>query len=183
MSFILLILGVALWWAAHLFKRLAPAARARLGEPGKGLVALLLLVSVALMYFGYDPAAGPVWWGRNGALVGINNLLMFGAVFLYAADGMRAPIVGRMRHPQLTGFKLWATAHLLVNGDLASFILFGGLLAWAVVEVIVINRSQPGWTPKPTKPGRNLPALGAAVVTLVVIMLIHNWLGYTPWGA
>ena len=28
----LLIAGVALWWAAHLFKRLAPGARASLGE-------------------------------------------------------------------------------------------------------------------------------------------------------
>lgn len=177
-----LILGVALWWATHLFKRVAPDARARMGEAGKGVVAVLLVLSVVLMYVGYDPASGPIWWSRNSALVGINNLLMLGAVFLYAADGMRAPIVGKMRHPQLTGFKLWATAHLLVNGDLASFILFGGLLAWAVVEVIVINRAQPVWTPKPVKPGRTLMALVASAVALLILMLIHNWLGVQPWG-
>ena len=34
-----------------------------------------------------------------------------------------------------------------MNGDLASIVLFGGLLAWAVVEVIVINKSEPDWMP------------------------------------
>ena len=183
MSLILLILGVALWWAAHLFKRLAPRLRDSLGLPGKGLVAIALLASVWLMYQGYDPSVGPTWWSRGAALVGINNLLMVAALFLYVADGMRAPVIGRMRHPQLTGFKIWAFSHLLVNGDIASFILFGGLLAWAVVEVIVINRAQPDWTPKPVVQGRNMPALIVTVVAVVVVMLVHYWLGRTPWGA
>jgi uncharacterized membrane protein len=39
---------------------------------------------------------------------------------------------GKLRHPQLLAVKTWAVAHLLVNGDLASIMLFGGLLAWAV---------------------------------------------------
>ena len=37
---VLLISGVALWWAAHLFKRLAPERRAALGDKGKALVAI-----------------------------------------------------------------------------------------------------------------------------------------------
>ncbi|MEZ5797933.1 MAG: NnrU family protein [Paracoccaceae bacterium] len=179
----MLVLGVALWWAAHLFKRVAPTARARMGDGGKGLVTLALLVSVVLMYFGYDPGAGPFWWGRSAALVGINNLLMVAALFLFVADGMRAPVVARMRHPQLTGFKLWAAAHLLVNGDLPSVILFGGLLAWAVVEVIVINRSQRDWTPKPARPGGNPKAIAGTIFAVVAIMMVHNWLGVQPWGA
>ena len=46
---VLLISGVALWWAAHLFKRVAPGPRAALGDKGKGLVAVLLVLSVVLM--------------------------------------------------------------------------------------------------------------------------------------
>ncbi|MEM8577319.1 MAG: NnrU family protein, partial [Pseudomonadota bacterium] len=49
----LLIAGLLLWSAAHWFKRLAPEARARLGDPGKGLVALLIVASVVMMIFGY----------------------------------------------------------------------------------------------------------------------------------
>ena len=55
-SMTLIVLGLALWWAAHLFKRLAPEARARLGDPGKGIVAVLLVLSVVMMYFGYGAA-------------------------------------------------------------------------------------------------------------------------------
>ena len=180
----LLILGVALWWAAHLFKRVAPGARAGLGNAGKGLVAVALLASVAMMYFGYGAARleAEVWWSRNAALVGINNLLMIFAVYLYAASGAKSALARKIRHPQLTAVKTWAVAHLLVNGDLPSLILFGGLLAWAVVSVILINRAQRDWTPPVAKPGAEMKAIVATVVVTVLIMLIHNWLGYQPWG-
>ena len=164
----LLILGLALWWVAHLFKRLAPDARARLGDPGKGIVAVAVLASVVMMYFGYSSAEGPVWWGRSPALVGINNLLMVLAVYLYAASGTKAALARKIRHPQLTAVKTWALAHLLVNGDLPS--------------VILINRAQRDWTPPVAKPGAEWKAIVGTVVVLVVIMLVHNWLGYQPWG-
>jgi uncharacterized membrane protein len=115
-------------------------------------------------------------------MVGINNLLMVLAVYLYAASGTKAALARKIRHPQLTAVKTWAVAHLLVNGDLPSVILFGGLLAWAVVSVILINRAQREWTPPVAKPGAEWKAIVGTVVVTVVIMLIHNWLGYQPWG-
>ena len=39
----LLILGLALWVAGHFFKRVLPDVRASLGDPGKGVAALLIL--------------------------------------------------------------------------------------------------------------------------------------------
>lgn len=181
---ILLILGVALWWAAHLFKRLAPGPRAAMGDAGKGVVAVAVLASVVMMYYGYGAAkaSAEVWWGRSPALVGINNLLMVLAVYLYAASGTKAALARRIRHPQLTAVKTWAVAHLLVNGDLPSFILFGGLLAWAVVSVIVINRAQPEWSPPAPRPGAEWKAVAGTVVVTAVLMLVHDWLGYQPWG-
>jgi len=180
---IYLILGVGLWWGAHAFKRIAPAARAQMGNAGKGLVTALLLIAVALMYWGYGQAQGPVWWGRHPALVGINNLLMLFAFYLYAASGAKTWIARKIRHPQLTAVKVWALAHLLVNGDLRSLILFGGLLAWAVVSVIVINRAQPVWEPPSPRPvAKEFVAIGATLGVTVVVMVIHNWLGVQPWG-
>jgi uncharacterized membrane protein len=177
----LLILGVALWWAAHLFKRLAPGARARLGAKALPLVALALVASVVLMVLGYRAAEFVPLWSPPVWLVHVNNLLMVLAFFLYAGDGTGAAYARRMRHPQLTAFKIWTVAHLLVNGDLASVILFGGLLAWAVVTVIVINRSGP-WVPKPVKPGALPKAIAGTIFAVVAVMMIHNWLGVQPWG-
>jgi uncharacterized membrane protein len=179
----LLILGLALWWAAHLFKRLAPAPRARLGDPGKGLVALALVVSVGLMVIGYRGADFIYVWNPPGFLVHVNNLLMILAFYLYAASGAKTWITTKIRHPQLTGFKTWAVAHLLVNGDLAAIILFGGLLAWAVVTVIILNRAAREWIPPGPAPARKeVTTVLATIVVVGVVMAIHNWLGVQPWG-
>ncbi len=178
-----LILGVALWWAAHLFKRVAPEARARMGEKGKGPVALALLVSIVLMVIGYRMADGAVYWGRSPAMTGINNLLVLGAFYLFAASGMKTRVTRATRHPQLIGFSLWAVAHLLVNGDVPSFVLFGGLLVWALVEMAVINRAVPDWAPPPPVPVRKeIMAVVGAFVVFVVVGLIHWWLAYNPFG-
>lgn len=181
---LILILGLALWWGAHLFKRLAPARRAEMGDKGKGLVAGALAVAVLLMIWGYRMADGPYWWGAFAPLKGINNLLVLAAFYLFAADGMKTRITARVRHPQLTGFALWAFAHLLPNGDLPSFVLFGGLLVWALAEMAVINRAQPRWTPPagPFPVRKEIMAGVGAVVLMLVVGLIHRWLGYNPFG-
>ncbi len=181
---IYLFLGVLLWSGAHLFKRVAPDARAAMGETtGKGIIAVLLLISIVLMVYGYGRADGAFFWGRHPALVGVNNLLMLLSVYLFAASGMKTGLARKMRHPMLGAVKVWALAHLLVNGDVASFVLFGGLLAWAVVEMIVINKSQPDWTPPPPAPkSKEIVAVVASVVIYGVIVVIHYWLGYPAFG-
>lgn len=186
---ILLILGLLLWTAAHLFKRLAPDARAgltaRMGEGSKGLFAALIVLSVVLMVFGYKSADGPVWWGRSAATVGINNLLMVLSIYLFASSGAKTWITSKIKNPQLTAFKAWCFAHLLVNGDLVSFVLFGGLLAWAVVQVIVLKRTTDG--PEPAKDhypkDKEIKALVATIIVFVVVSGVHAWLGYSPFGS
>jgi uncharacterized membrane protein len=181
---LILVLGLLLWSVAHLFKRLAPEVRARMGESGKGVVALALLVAIVLMVIGYRGwDSGVFLWYGNAALTGINNLLMVVAVYLFAASGMKTRITRVIRHPQLTAVKVWALAHLLVNGDLESLVLFGGLLAWAVVAVILINRAQPTWTkPAPAPVGKEIGALVGAVVVTVAIGYAHVWFGLSPFG-
>jgi uncharacterized membrane protein len=179
----LLILGVALWVAAHFWKRIAPAHRASFGDKGKGIVAVATVVSVVLMVIGYRAAEGTVYWGRTGAMTGVNNLLMVVAFYLYAASGKGTKVTRFVRHPQLTGFTIWAGAHLLVNGDTPSFILFGGLGLWAIVEMIVINRAQGprgAYHAPPLK--SEIIAIVATVIVVAVVMAIHYALGVTPWG-
>ena len=62
--------------------------------------------------------------------------------------------------------------------------LFGGLLIWALVEITLINRATPSWTPPAPVPARKeaMAAFGAVLV-FGVIGLIHAWLGYNPFGA
>ncbi|MDO5605910.1 MAG: NnrU family protein [Paracoccus sp. (in: a-proteobacteria)] len=183
---LILVLGVALWWAAHLFKRFAPAARASMGDSGRAAVTGGLVLSVLLMIWGYRAAPmGELWWGSSPATKGINNLLILIGFYLFAASGMKTAVAQRLRHPQLIGFSLWAFGHLLVNGDMPSLVLFGGLLVWAVVEMVVINRAQPRWSAPagPVVPRKEVMAIVGTLVVYGAASLIHIWLGYNPFGA
>lgn len=182
MGWSLLILGLALWWGAHLFKRLRPGQRAAMGNAGKGAVALALLISIVLMVIGFRATPYIAVWTPPSFMIHINNTLMVFALWLASPAGQKGRILNRVRHPMLAGVKLWAFAHLLVNGDLASIVLFGGLLAWAVVEVIVINRAEPEWTPPaPGTLAKDAMFFAISVVLLGVIGMIHGWLGYWPF--
>jgi len=180
---ILLILGLILWWGGHFYKRLAPSSRAAMGDKGKGIAAIVILAGIVLMVIGYGLADGAFFWGRNTALTGINNLLMLLSIYMFAASGMQTALARKMRHPMLGAVKVWALGHLLVNGDVPSFILFGGLLSWAVVEMIVINKAEPEWTrPEPAPKRKEVIAVVATVVVFGVIAAIHGWLGYPVFG-
>lgn len=183
MPMTLLILGVLLWSLVHLFKRLAPGLREPMGEKAKGPIALLILASVVLMVLGYrwaDP--GTIYWARSPMLTGINNLLMLLAVYLFAVSGMKTRAAGFIRHPQLMGVRLWAVAHLLVNGDWPSFVLFGGLLVWVESETLLINAQTDWQKPDPAPAGKEIGAIVGAIAVFGAITLVHSWLGYYPFG-
>ncbi len=183
MYFLILTLGVVLWAYSHLMKRITPSFRASLGEArGKGVVALLSLVAVALMIWGYQGADVIQLWNPPAFFTHINNLLMLIAVFLVNLGYVPGLLRSKLRHPMLGAVKVWALAHLLVNGDLASVILFGGMLAWAVFDMIKINKMQDWARPAA---GPVIYDIGYGFVSLGVfaaIALLHTYFGYWPFG-
>ncbi len=177
-----MVLGLVLWVASHLFKRVLPGVRARLGDlPGKMLVTVLSLSAVLLMVIGYRRAEiDPVYTPLAG-MGHLNNLLMLIAVFLFGVSHSKGRVKSLLRHPMLLSVIIWAVAHLLVNGDMASIVLFGGLGLWAVVSIVLIN-AQETWTP-PAPGGLRSDAI-AVVIALVLYGLIagvHIWLGHNPF--
>ena len=179
----LLILGLALWVAAHVWKRAAPAHRAKFGEGGKGIVAILLVIAIVLMVLGYRGADSAVYWGKAQPWTGINNLLVLFAFYLFAASGKGTRVTRWIRHPQLTAVVVWSVAHLMVNGDTASFVLFGGLGIWALAEMVIINRAEGprgAYHAPPIK--SEVIAIVATLVIFSIVAAIHLWLGYNPFG-
>jgi uncharacterized membrane protein len=178
-----LILGLALWAYSHLMKRITPQFRASLGDKNGRLVATgLTVISIALIVYGFMHSDVIQIWNPPAFMKHINNLLMLIAVFLLGVGYVPGVVRTKMRHPMLGAVKTWALAHLLVNGDLASMILFGSMLAWAVVDMIMINKMQP-WNRPVAGPLRNdLIWLVGAAVLMGGIGMIHAYLGYPVFG-
>ena len=177
-----MIAGVVLWWLSHLFKRVAPGPRAALGEgPGKGAVALASVVAVVLMVIGYRRADIVPVYSPLAGMGHLNNLLMLVALFLFALSQTKGSWRGRLRHPMLLSVVVWAVAHLLVNGDRASLILFGGLGLWAVISILMIN-AQSAWVrPEPGPASRNIVTVVVVLVLYGLIAGVHVWLGHSPF--
>lgn len=183
MGFPLLLLGLALWVGAHLFKRVAPEQRAALGDKGKGIVAVLLLLSLVLIVIGYRNTMQIDLWYPPFWLTHLNNVLMLAAFYSFGIGASKGRHAQKIRHPQLTAVKIWAVAHLIANGDVASLLLFGTMLGWAVAEVVLINKAEGAWQ-KPTeiRPNGDIKNAIIAAVLYAVVAGIHVWLGVYPFG-
>src|SRR3954453_14024739 len=149
-----MILGLALFLAAHVFGRNREAraqAIARLGEGTyKILYSLVSLAGLALIVWGFAHYRATGWidgWYPPKAMKHITVALMLPAVILVAASYIRGRIYVTLKHPMLAGVKLWAAAHLLANGDLGSIILFGSFLGWAVFDRISLKHRTDSGSP------------------------------------
>lgn len=178
----LLIAGGALWIGAHFFKRLMPRTRAAMGNKGKGLVAVLTLASVVMMVIGYRSTEGGNIYNPMAGMGHANNLLMVLALFMMGAGSSRGWVASKVRHPMMWGMVIWAGAHLLVNGDCASVVLFGGLGGWALVQMALVNRGDGAWERPEVGPvGKDMKNLLIALVLYALITGVHIWLGYSPF--
>ena len=146
----LFLFGLAIFLGTHFFSALARGPRAaiaaRIGDNGyKGLYSLVALAGFVLIYRGWGTANADIlyatpYWMRHVAYL----LMLFALILLAAAYLPKGRIAAAAKHPMLAGVKVWALAHLLVNGEVRSIILFGSFLAFAVVDRIAVKkRGEP----------------------------------------
>ena len=138
---------------------------------GYSLVSALGLVLIVWGFAHYR--ASGMWeiWTPPTALKHLTAALMLPAVILVVASYIRGRIYTRLKHPMLTGIKLWAAAHLLANGDLGSIILFGSFLGWTVFDRISLkHRADSGAPPIPVGgPGNDLIAVAVGIVAYLAL--------------
>jgi uncharacterized membrane protein len=182
----LLILGVAMWAAFHLFPAVAVGPRARLVEKlGRGryraLFSICIVASVALMIVGWKLTTPVVVYAAPSLGPPLTGMIMPFALILFFAARTRTNIKRAIRHPQLTGVLVWALAHLVANGDSRAVILFGGLGAWSVVQMIATNRRDDPWIrPDPLPLRMDLVPIVIGAVAYGVLLWAHPWLFGVP---
>jgi uncharacterized membrane protein len=181
--------GMAVFFATHYFSafrsRTEGGLAQRLGRgPYMGLYSLLTLAGFVLMVWGFGNIKPwiPIWtppnWTRHVAMA-----LMLPAVILivaaYAPTGFMKKAI---RHPMLAAVKLWALAHLIANGDLASIILFGAFLIYGVVDRIAVKRRGDAGAANanPTILGDMIALAVGGALYAAIILYLHPLLFGVP---
>jgi uncharacterized membrane protein len=189
MGYVYLLAGLVIFLGVHSISIVSYQWRdrmvARLGAgPWRALYAFASIVGLVLIFYGYGHAREtpiilyvPPLWVRDTMIMFMP--FVFPLVFAAYFPGLISMIV---KHPMLTGVKLWATLHLTVNGSLADVLLFGSVLAWAVIDRISLKR-------RPARPIRTAPpwkwndaiAIGLGFgVYAVMLAGGHAWLTGMP---
>ncbi|MGV2975501.1 NnrU family protein [Roseibium alexandrii] len=158
----LLIAGLILFLGIHslpMFADKRAALEEKFGVLGyKGLFAVVSAIGFVMIIYGYGAARAegpailydPPFWLRH-----VTMLFMIPVFIFLVAAYVPCRIKKALKHPMLVAVKLWAFSHLLTNGDLASVLLFGSFLVWAVADRISLKRRGFGGGAVMTKePGK-----------------------------
>ncbi len=213
------ILALGVFYAVHALPvrpGVRAAGQARLGRRGYAAVTgLLQLATLAwvIVAAGQAPWIG-LWdqmpwmrWTVNLAMpvavalvvlaIGTPNPLSFGGPAA-GFDPARPGLAGLVRHPVLWALLLWSSAHMLVNGDLAHVLLFGGFALFSALGMVLLDRRRQrdlgadwarlaahtsnlpfagrlaGWRPSPAR------LAVAAAVWLALLWLHPEVIGVSP---
>lgn len=187
-----LIIGLVLFLGVHSIRIAAPEFRqaqidARGMNAWKGIYSALSIAGFVVLVWGFgmarqDPVVfwtAPAWMSHVVALLMVPVMIL-----LVAAQVPAGRIKAAVKHPTLLAVKIWALAHLLVNGDLASIVLFGAFLAWAVVDRISEKkRLRAGITRNPVAGPVKwdiISVAGGLVLYVLFILYLHKWLIGVP---
>ena len=176
----LLLLGMAIFFLVHLvpaYQTLRHRLIHGMGETQyKIAFSLVSLGALYLIVRGYGEArlVAPVLWDPPAWTRHIAMLLMLAAFVMLAAAYIPSRIRDRLKHPMLAAIKTWALAHLIANGDGASFLLFGGFLMYAVYDRISVNR-RAAMGPLGDRKGTLGGDIAVVIVGVAVYALMLLW--------
>lgn len=180
---IVLALGVLVTSLLHLVAAM-PALKSRfkvmVGARAYGpIFGIASLLGIAIIIAGWRlsdfvPVYDPPAWGRPA-----NFLLTLIGFICLGIFVFRGELRQRLRFPMAAGVIFWSIGHLLANGDLASLILFGGFLAYAVAHIATATAN--GIRPSPeVRGGHDLLSILIGVALYGVMAQLHGALIGVP---
>lgn len=179
-----LLVGVLIFCLAHLFPAVLPESRAKLeqklGEnPYRGVFSLVIVGALVVIVLGWRSAVPTALYNPPMSPGPAPSLLVLIGFVLFVASQVPGNFKRLLRHPQMIGTLCWGIAHLLTNGSSRSVILFGGLSAWALIEILMINRRDgPSRKPAAAPIKFDVIAIVIGLVAFAAVAYFHAaWFG------
>ena len=174
-----LLIGLVLFFGIHSVAIVALPLRDRMAARSdmgwKAIYAIASLIGIVLMVRGYAELrlTPTVLYVPPIGLRHVAAVLMLPAIAFFIAPYFPGRIKQALKHPQLVGVKLWAVAHLLMNGNVADVLLFGSFLIWAVVDRVSMKKRVA--RPLPGAPESKANDIIVVVVGLLFYVVIVMW--------
>lgn len=179
-----LLLGLIVFLGIHLLPTFPDIRKRYVDKLGellyKGIFSLISLVGFGLIIIGKADAPYISVWEPPQFFAIATKVLLLPAFVLIVAAYIPSNIKRRIRHPMLVAVKLWALGHLLINGDVASMLLFGSFLAYAVIDMIRSNKLSAWHKPEPKPVTMTLLVLVLGLVAYVGVAMHHMQLFGVP---
>jgi len=177
---LLLILGMVIFLVVHLIPTFVNLRQKLIAWKGEAFYKIgyscAALVGLILIIIGKGRAAYVPIWDPPGWAYHVTQIAMLIAIILLPAAYLPTNLKRLMRLPFLMGLGLWALSHLLVNGDLASMILFGGFGVFALFDIWSSNRRGVEKVDKKFPIYRDVIVIAVGVVVFSVILHLHPYL-------
>jgi uncharacterized membrane protein len=184
-----LVLGLIVFLGVHTVSIIAPAWRdrtaARMGNAWRGLYSLISIAGFVLIVWGYGMARQQPQLLYTPPVSGhyLAAVLMLPVFPLLLAAYFPGRIKAALQHPMLIAVMLWSLAHLLARGTLASVVLFGAFLIWALADRLSFNwrAARPIATAPPGRWNDVIAVVAGLLLYFVFVHWLHlRWIGVAP---
>ena len=184
-----LAIGLIAFHGFHSIRMIAPDWReARIASMGQFrwrlFHSVFSLTSFALFVWGYDQARSDseilymLPMGLTHVALSIMALSLILLMIFAFPPGKLKPAI---KYPVLLAVIFWSIAHLLVNGDTASILLFGSFLISAMWNIVdIIYRNEPVVEGGPIR-NDVIAVVSGIALWAIIVWKAHQWIiGVSP---
>lgn len=179
----IMIIGLLVFLGAHSVRIGAERWRqqqiASLGHTvWKAAFSAISVVGLAIAIYGFgqmrlDPTY--IWYPPMGMRHAVALLMLPAFIMLVAAYVPHNAIKAKLGHPMMLAVKIWALAHLLVNGRLGDIIFFAAFLIWAILAFKAAKQRDRMTPPAPVSTSK-MATIATVLIGLVAYALFAFYL-------
>ncbi len=149
----------------------------KLGErPYLGVFILIIISSIFMAVQGWNSFPNIYFYEPPPLLKQVHIILMLPVTYLWVAAEVPNNLKRFVKHPMLTGMKLWAVGHLIANGDLRSMLLFISILIFSIITVRVANKREVQKQIKTTPVYYDIGVIGLSLIGYGAMLYFHGQL-------
>ncbi len=146
------------------------------------IFSLLGIVTIIWGWIIFRPQAPDVYYPPSWASHITALFIWVGFILFLVTKKQPGRILLMVKHPMMAGTLLWSIGHLISNGDLASILLFGSFVIYAIISLIFYTiKGNESYELASYRGDISALAFGT-IIFLIFGFYFHGWIfGVSPF--